>query len=34
LYQETEAILGDLTLPDNGVILTLDIANILGLRQR
>ncbi|MBC7869745.1 MAG: hypothetical protein H7Y09_02810 [Chitinophagaceae bacterium] len=33
LYQETEAILGDLTQPDNGLILTLDIANILGLRQ-
>lgn len=32
LKSETVAILGDLTLPGNGLILSLDIADILGLR--
>jgi hypothetical protein len=32
LKTETVAILGDLTLPGNGVILSLDIVDILGLR--
>jgi len=32
LSAETVAILGDLTLPGNGLILSLDIADILGLR--
>jgi hypothetical protein len=32
LKEETVAILGDLTLPGNGVMLSLDIADILGLR--
>lgn len=33
LKEETVAILGDLTLPGNGLILSLDIADILGLRS-
>lgn len=32
LKVETVAILGDLTLAGNGLILSLDIADILGLR--
>jgi hypothetical protein len=32
LKAETVAILGDLTLPGNGIILSLDISDILGLR--
>jgi len=32
LSTETVAILGDLTLPGNGLILSIDIAEILGLR--
>jgi hypothetical protein len=32
LYQATVEILGDLTLPDNGFIFTLDVGNTLGLR--
>jgi hypothetical protein len=32
LYADTVAILGDLTLPGNGIILTLDVSNVLGLR--
>jgi hypothetical protein len=32
LRAETVAILGDLTLPGNGLILSLDIADMLGLR--
>lgn len=32
LKAETVAILGDLTLPGNGVLLSLDVADILGLR--
>ena len=32
LHQETVNILGDLTLPGNGVILTIDIASLAGLR--
>lgn len=31
LSRETVAILGDLHLPGNGLILTLDVADILGL---
>lgn len=32
LKAETVAILGDLTLPGNGIIISLDIADMLGLR--
>lgn len=32
LSEDTVAILGDLNLPGNGLILSLDIADILGLR--
>lgn len=32
LTKETVKLLGDLTLPGNGVILSLDIASIMGLR--
>jgi hypothetical protein len=32
LHQETTKILGDLTLPGNGIILTLDLASLIGLR--
>ena len=32
LHQETTNILGDLTLPGNGVILTIDVASLVGLR--
>ena len=32
LSAETVAILGDLTLPGNGIILTLDVVDMLGLR--
>ncbi len=32
LHQATSAILGDLTLPGNGVILTIDVASLAGLR--
>ena len=32
LHRETVSILGDLTLPGNGIILTIDIASISGLR--
>jgi len=32
LHQETSNILGDLTLPGNGVILTIDLASLAGLR--
>ena len=32
LHQETTRILGDLTLPGNGVILTIEIASLVGLR--
>ena len=32
LPAETVAILGDLTLPGNGLFLSLDIADVLGLR--
>lgn len=31
LYQLTVEIIGDLTLPDNGFVFTLDIGNSLGL---
>jgi len=32
LKTETVAILGDLTLPGNGILLSLEIADLLGLR--
>jgi hypothetical protein len=32
LVKETEAILGDLTLPGNGLVVTLEIGGIFGLR--
>lgn len=32
LHRETETILGDLTLPGNGVILTIELASLVGLR--
>lgn len=33
LATETIAILGDLTLPGNGIIFTLEIDNLIGLRS-
>jgi hypothetical protein len=32
LHQTTVGIVGDLTLPGNGIILTIDIASMAGLR--
>jgi len=32
LHQETVRLLGDLTLPGNGVLVTLDVASVVGLR--
>lgn len=32
LYQATTNILGDLTLPDNGLVFTIDVGNVQGLR--
>ncbi len=32
LTEETTAILGDLSLPGNGLILSLDASNVVGLR--
>jgi nitrogen regulatory protein P-II 1 len=33
IYDVTIDLLGDLTLPDNGVLFTLDVSDVLGLRS-
>jgi nitrogen regulatory protein P-II 1 len=32
IYDATIGLLGDLTLPDNGVIFTMDVGDVLGIR--